>query len=180
VRHDEPVDQNLEETRRVVEARGPAALVIDDLRIEDLSEIAWSGTPAHLRSVAGYLAEVDQNRIEYLAVRSVDGTPVAKGAVNYAEARGVGVLMQMATHPELQGLGLGTTLIRAGEQRIGRRGLMIARIGVEDDNPRARALYERLGYIPIERRAVSWEAERPDGSLFLYETVITEMDKDLG
>ena len=118
MRHDEPVDQNLEETRRVVEARGPAALVIDDLRIEDLSEIVWSGTPAHLRSVAGYLAEVDQDRIEYLAVRSVDGTPVAKGAVNYAEARGVGVLMQMATHVPVGGLDSALHVFTGGPYRL--------------------------------------------------------------
>jgi ribosomal protein S18 acetylase RimI-like enzyme len=87
--------------------------------------------------------------------------------------------MQLATHGELQGLGLGTALIAAAEERIRRRGLTVARMGVGDGNPRARALYERLGYEELGQRAVSWEEDAADGSLSIYRTVVTEMDKTL-
>ncbi len=169
----------LARTRRTVQAGGPGSLVIDDLRAEDLPALGWSGTAAHLRSVAGYLARVPSEEIEYLVVRGVAGTPVAKAGIDYAEAPGVATIMQVATHGDLQGLGLGTALIAAAEDRIRRRGLTVARIGVEDDNPRARALYERLGYQEVGRRAVSWEAEAADATLFMYHTVVTEMDKAL-
>jgi ribosomal protein S18 acetylase RimI-like enzyme len=45
----------------------------------------------------------------------------------------------------LQGLGIATMLIGVGEQRVGARDLAFAALGVEDDNPRARRLYPRLG-----------------------------------
>ena len=109
----------------------------------------------------------------------VGGTLVAKAGIEYAEAPGVATITQVATHGDLQGLGLGTALIATAEERIRRRGLTVARIGVEDDNPRARALYERLGYQEVGRRAVSWEAEAADGSLLTYHTVVAEMDKTL-
>jgi ribosomal protein S18 acetylase RimI-like enzyme len=169
----------LAQTRKTVEAAGPGGLVINDLRADDLPALGWSGTAAHLRSVASYLARVPSGEVEYLVVRGVNGTPVAKAGIDYAEAPGVAVIMQLATHGDLQGLGLGTALIAAAEKRIRRRGFTVARVGVEDDNPRARALYERLGYQEVGRRAVSWEAEAADGSLFIYHTVVTEMDKTL-
>jgi ribosomal protein S18 acetylase RimI-like enzyme len=55
----------------------------------------------------------------------------------------------------------------------------VARVSVEDNNPLARTLYERLGYHQVGHGEVSWEAEGEDGSLFLYKTVVTEMDKAL-
>ncbi|HZU74044.1 MAG TPA: GNAT family N-acetyltransferase [Acidimicrobiales bacterium] len=169
----------LEETRRAVEAGGPSCLVIDDLIWRDLDKLAWSGTAAHVRAVAHVLAQVERGEAEYLVVRALDGTPVAKAAIDYVEAPGVGTIMQMATHTELQSLGLGSALIAVAEERIRGRGVTVARLGVEDDNPRARVLYERLGYRAVQRRVVSWEAESPDGSLFEYRTEITELDKAL-
>jgi len=153
--------------------------VIDDLRPEDLAHLAWSGSAAHLRSVAGYLDRVPTGEVEYLVVRGVDGTPVAKGGIEYTEAPGLGTVMQLATDGDLQGLGLASALLAVAESRIRRRGLKVARLGVGDDNPRARALYERLGYRAIGRREVSWEAEHEDGSLFIHTTTITELDKSL-
>lgn len=173
------MDPDCEATRRAVRARGPACLTIDDLTEGDISTLAWSGTAAHLRSVRSYLARVESGEVEYLAVRGTDGLPVAKGAIDYAEAPSCGSIIQVATHPSLQGLGLASALISAAEERMRRRGVPVARIGVEDHNPRARALYERLGYRPVGRREVSWEAEAPDGRLFLYETVLTDLDKPL-
>ena len=43
-------------TRRAVEAGVPGSLVIEDLRAGGLPGLGWSGTAAHLRSVANYLA----------------------------------------------------------------------------------------------------------------------------
>jgi hypothetical protein len=59
-------------------------------------------------------------------------------------------------------------------------------VGAEDSGSRSnrttherRRLYERLGYHAIGQSEVSWEAEAPDGSRFLYTTTVTEMAKDL-
>ena len=59
------------------------------------------------------------------------------------------------------------------------RGLAFAALGVEDNNPRARRLYERLGYQAAGRQPASWETEDDDGVLRLYETTLTILRKRL-
>jgi hypothetical protein len=54
-----------------------------------------------------------------------------------------------------------------------------AELKVEECNPRARALYERLGYIACGREPASWDTEAADGSLTRYETACTLMRKEL-
>jgi ribosomal protein S18 acetylase RimI-like enzyme len=51
----------------------------------------------------------------------------------------------LEVQPALRSCGICTVLIQTAEQRISARGLPRAELGVEDDNPRARALYEMLG-----------------------------------
>jgi hypothetical protein len=50
---------------------------------------------------------------------------------------------------------------------------------VEEGNPRARTLYERLGYVAYGREPESWDEEGSDGSVRSYETVVTLMRKEL-
>jgi ribosomal protein S18 acetylase RimI-like enzyme len=68
------------------------------------------------------------------------------GAIDYAKHPGAGTLTQLSVHGVLQWCGIGTIIIQAAEQRILARSLHRAELGVEERNPRARALYERLGY----------------------------------
>jgi ribosomal protein S18 acetylase RimI-like enzyme len=82
-------------------------------------------------------------------------------------------------HGALQSCGIGTLLIKAAEQRIRARGLRRAELGVEESNPRARALYERLGYVAYGREPDAWDEEAPDGSISRYETMCTLMRKEL-
>jgi ribosomal protein S18 acetylase RimI-like enzyme len=85
----------------------------------------------------------------------------------------------MATVHELQGLGIGTHLISVAESRIRERGLSVAQLDVGDNNPRARALYERLGYRETGRRSASWDVEDADGNVNLYETELAMLRKEL-
>ena len=50
---------------------------------------------------------------------------------------------------------------------------------MEEGNPRARALYEWLGYVPYGSAPDAWDEEAEDGSLRRYETVCTLMRKEL-
>lgn len=113
---------------------------------------------------------------EYLAV-CADRTnlPVAIGGVDYERAAGAGTIHQLATLPALQSCGLGTVLIGAVEDRIRQRGLA----GVEHNNWRARALYERLGFVAFDNRPDAWDEEAADGTIRRYETICTIMAKDL-
>ncbi len=89
------------------------------------------------------------------------------------------MIWQLATHPQLQGLGLATRLIGELESSAVRRGVLRVRLGVETDNLRALRLYKYLGYQTIGESLASWMAESEDGSPFLYRTTCIEMVKDV-
>jgi ribosomal protein S18 acetylase RimI-like enzyme len=172
-------DAVISAVRRVARTAGPDALVIDDLCREDLARLGWSGNPEHLRKVTGALERVALGEVEYLVVRAPGGEPVAKGGIDYTQHEAAGTLWQLATHAQLQSLGLGTCLIAEAERRIRRRGPPWAMLSVEDDNPRARALYERLGYAAWRQESAAWHYEDDEGTLRLYETRVTVLRKRL-
>ena len=168
-----------ESVRRVIEAGGVHGLRVDDLTEADLPSLGWSGTRLHLVSVRRALDRVRSGEVEYLVVRAPNGDPIAKVGIDYAASPGAGTLWQMVTIQELRGLGIGAKLISAAENRIRKRGLAVAQLDVEVDNPRARTLYERLGYREAGHRSASWDAEAADGSTSVYETEVATLRKDL-
>jgi ribosomal protein S18 acetylase RimI-like enzyme len=153
------------------------SLDVTPLTLDEIEQISWSGSRAHLENVVQQLRRVESGEVEYLAVRAPVGLPVAKGGIDFAKEPGVGTIWQLATHPRLEGLGLATRLMEELEARARRRGVRRARLGVEIGNDRARQLYEHLGYEPCGESEVSWEAEPQDGARFLYTTTLTEMVK---
>ncbi len=154
-------------------------LMIRDLTREDLPSCAWSGSATHLASVARALERADRGEVDYLAVCPPSNLPVAIGGIDYTLNHGAGTLWQLAVLGELQSCGIGTLLIEAAEERIRGRGLHRAELGVEENNPRARALYERLGYRAYGRKPEAWDEEAEDGTVTRYETVCTLMRKEL-
>ena len=152
---------------------------MDELTPNDLNDIDWSGGPSHPKSVAKALQKVPSGAMEYLAVRSPNGKPIAKGGIDYTYKPGTGYMTQLATMEELRGLGIGTHLIRAMEERILQRGLTKASLGVEDDNPDAQRLYERIGYKIVDKLVDSWEEEDEQGNMSTHHATGVIMEKDL-
>jgi len=56
----------------------------------------------------------------------------------------------IVVHPAMRGQGVGTRLLQAACDRAREKGLRSVRLEVVDTNPRARRLYERLGFVPIK------------------------------
>jgi len=154
-------------------------LTIRDLTIEDLPDCTWSGSLTHLASVTVALERARLGEVDYLAACPPSGLPVAIGGIDYVKTPGAGTLWQLSVHEALQSCGIGTILVRAAEQRIRARGLRRAQLSVEKSNPRARRLYERLGYVAYGSEPVAWDEEAQDGSITRYETVCTMMRKEL-
>lgn len=134
----------------------------------DLSDLEWFG----MFSAAAHRAAVQRAYERHLAgesaflVAEANRFPVGQVWVDLTKKRpeGTGVVSALRVIPCLQGLGIGTRLIDAAERVITQRGLPTAEIGVEQDNPRARRLYERLGYSvigdnyePDDERGGFWE-----------------------
>jgi ribosomal protein S18 acetylase RimI-like enzyme len=154
-------------------------LIVRDLAPGDLPSCTWSGSALHLASIAKMLERVRRGEADYLAACPPSGLPVGVGGIDYLENPGAGTLVQLSVHGALQSCGIGTVLIRSAEQRILARGLYRAELGVEENNPRARALYDRLGYVAYGRAPDSWDEQTPDGTIVRYETMCTLMRKEL-
>jgi ribosomal protein S18 acetylase RimI-like enzyme len=153
-------------------------LTIRDLARNDLPSCTWTGSPES--DFAAALDRAGRGEIEYLVVCPPSGLPVAVGGIDYAVSAGAGTLYQLAVHGTVQSLGIGTLLIGAAEQRVRARGRHRAELAVELNNPRARALYQRLGYIAYGSRPEEWDEQADDGSVRRYRTVCTLMRKELG
>jgi ribosomal protein S18 acetylase RimI-like enzyme len=177
--HDEITEDTIAATLAVLDSHGPTALLVDDLQPAEVARLAWSGSSSHLASVARALEQVPSGTMAYLVVRAPTGEPVAKCCIDYTHHSGAGTLIHLVTHDRLQGRGLATYLITTAEQRIRHRGLSWAVLGVEEDNPRARALYERLGYTAWQREYASWPEEDEAGNMRLYETELVILRKAL-
>ena len=63
------------------------------------------------------------------------------------------MLNHLEVAPGWQGQGIGTRLVRAAEDAARRRGFDRIVLGVGVDNPDAKRLYERLGYVDWEQRS---------------------------
>jgi GNAT superfamily N-acetyltransferase len=168
------------DVRELVETCGINALTIDDLQIADLPLITWSGNPAHIRSVAEKLLAVETGQADYLAVRAPDGSPIAKCVIEYSPSESSAEIAQLAVRDDLQGIGVGTLLIRSAEQRIQVRGVRWAILGVEAGDERPRCLYERLGYQLFGREDASWEVEGEDGRVWMHETEVLMLRREVG
>jgi len=165
--------------RRVLDHEGPAGLLVDGLVRADLPLLGWSGSSAHLVSVGRALDRVESGEVEYLVVRAPCGYPIAKGMIDYAVTPRTGTLSQLVTVGEVRGLGIGAHLIAMAEARMRERGARMAELGVDVDNPRARALYDRLGYSEVGRESAAWNVEDANGELILYETELAVLSKRL-
>ena len=91
---------------------------------------------------------------EYL-VAWADDVPVGYGLINWAGFRDEPPRAAHPACPEIsnlgvteawRGKGIGTALLTAAEARILARGFQQAGLGVDEGNPDAARLYERLGY----------------------------------
>jgi ribosomal protein S18 acetylase RimI-like enzyme len=174
-----PDDVLVHTARAVLERDGSSGFVLGDLSADDLGAIAWSGDPHHLSVVRAALDRVVPGEFEYLTLRLPDGRPVAKACLDFTRFEDAGYLSQLATHPDLQGMGLGTRLMAGAEERIVARGRSAARIGVEHDNTGARALYERLGYRPVGEDVEHWGRTGPDGTVVMHRAEVTLLRKPL-
>lgn len=150
-------------------------LTIRDFDPADLAELSWAGGPSHLDSLVADLPKAYAGEVVQLVVVLPTGRLVGFGAANLPPGTETGTLKQLDVHELLQGLGIGTRLVRALEERVAAAGRTTVEIGVEHDNPRAAALYRRLGYAEAGAAVESWSI----GSGQTYVTVISLLRRRL-
>lgn len=162
---------------RIVHETTPITLplTVRDLDFDDLQDLAWSGSPEHLKAIAEALEAALAGEVAMLAIQLPNGNLVANGGVDFRKDPTKGEPWMLSVHEAWQSLGLGTLLIGALEDKIREQGRPIARIGVEHDNPRALALYRRLGYREVDTELDGWSI----GGGRNYVTVCTMLEKEL-
>jgi ribosomal protein S18 acetylase RimI-like enzyme len=167
------------QARRAIADHGVGALLIDDLTSEDVPVLGWSGDAAHLASIRAQLPRIEAGEVEYVVARAPDGTPIGKAGVDLGVDRLRGIVWQVVVHGDLQGLGIGSALLHQCEARILALGRREAALSVELDNPRARALYERLGYVAFDERDTGWPVIDEAGAEQWYRTRVVDLRKPL-
>lgn len=122
----------------------------------DLPQLDWYGHQRHLRPHIAKILERRERAETELLVAVANEFAVGRIGIDFARRPGRAVLWSFAVIPNLQGLGVGTALIRAAETICLDRGVATVEIDVGKDNFRARALYERLGYAVVGEEQASW------------------------
>jgi len=102
-----------------------------DLEPSDLGDLAWSGGSEHLNAIAEVLPLMVADEAEYVVGELANGRLVAAGGADLRPVPAAGVIWQLAVHPLLQGLGIGTAMVADLEDRIRRRGRTEARLSAE-------------------------------------------------
>src|SRR5687768_12271275 len=146
-----------------------------DLEAADLSDLNWSGGPEHIRAVETALESSYAEEVALHVGCLPNDRLLAMGGDDFRPSQDAGSIWMLALHERFQSLGIGPQLIAELEQKIIDHGRPIARMLVEHDNPRARALYERLGYSEAWRALDSW---RVAGGK-TYVTACTIMERRL-
>ncbi|MFC3736774.1 GNAT family N-acetyltransferase [Paractinoplanes deccanensis] len=99
----------------------------------------WSRRTAELADPA--------NALSVITAEKNAGTPDGEviGRLRVVRDAGGLRLAGLQLVPEAQGRGIGTSIVRDLQERAAHEGVPLL-LGVEKDNPRARRLYERLGF----------------------------------
>ncbi|MGW0612343.1 GNAT family N-acetyltransferase [Streptomyces sp. NPDC002788] len=79
----------------------------------------------------------------------------------------------------LRSRGIGSALVRAAEEMAREQGRTAIGLGVADDNPRAAALYARLGHLPLAPYLGRWSYEDHDGVTLECVEKLTFLVKEL-
>ncbi|HEY3289617.1 MAG TPA: GNAT family N-acetyltransferase [Anaerolineae bacterium] len=112
-----------------------------------------------------------QDRSEaYVAIAEYDGIAVGRVALDFKlkADRGAAFLMAAHVEPEYQSRGIGTALFNHLEQVARQHGFGAMMLHVGKENPNARRLYERLGYLVCGEEVNRWSHR--DGDRIIEHT----------
>ncbi|NUP19401.1 MAG: GNAT family N-acetyltransferase [Streptomyces sp.] len=132
------------------------------------------GSPGRTSFHARRFERQEAGECTYL-VAWLDGRPVGHTEMRWTGCADPEVRAACPGCPEIGGLavwpeelrsrGIGTALVRAAEQLARERGLAVVGVGVAKDNPRAAALYARLGYRSLADYVARYSYEDVDGTI---------------
>lgn len=152
----------------VIDAAGRAPLIDEAAQIWAEATAARDGhdqvpSPEAARPVIQGVLD-RSSRAFLLIARSADGTAAGFAAIEPAAGSDgtVAQLTYLGVRPRRWGQGIGEALLRQARQRLKAAGYARAELSVYVDNPRATALYERLGWQAIGPPAAHPNTGKPE------------------
>lgn len=128
-------------------------VIIRPIRESELPALEWDGSYTKYRKVfqQTYEDTVRGQRVMLVAAQTsqIVGQvfiQLSSTERRYADGYSRGYLYSLRVKPDWQAQGIGTRLVKAAETTLRARGFTTAVIAAGKENPRARQLYERLGY----------------------------------
>lgn len=142
----------------------PDRATIRHLQKSDLHALEWDGQFSHFRNV--YAEAYKRMVLGLTMIWVAELIPYGLIAQVFIqlncqrpELAGGGLrayLYSFRVKPAFQGAGLGTRMMAVVEADLLERGYRVVTLNVAKDNPRAQALYERLGYRVIDQDPGIW------------------------
>ncbi len=128
-------------------------VIIRPIRESEVPALEWDGAYTRYRKVfqQTYEDTVRGQRVMLVAVQASQLVgqvfiQLSSTERRYADGYSRGYLYSLRVKSDWQAQGIGTRLVKAAETTLRARGFTTAVIAAGKDNPRARLLYERLGY----------------------------------
>ena len=114
----------------------------------DLPQLEWFGLYTEHRQLIKDAFRRQQAGEVVMLLADLDGFPVGQAWLDLSAQAGdsVGVIWAVRVFPLLRNHGIGTRLMVAAERLLFEKGYQWSELTVDKHEPRARRLYERLGY----------------------------------
>lgn len=127
----------------------PLELDRDGAAVHALDDVSFAATPDYsphsLQEFVDEHLHAHDLRPELSRVAELGDHMIGFALCRHWVKEGVGFVDVLAVHPDHQRRGLGSVLLRNSFASFAAAGLKEAQLGVASDNPRALALYERVG-----------------------------------
>src|SRR5688572_23425206 len=161
-------------------------VAIRHARREDLRSLEWNEEMWSYRELFEQAYHDAMQNRRLMLIADVNGHALGRlfvqlcpGNFYYADGISRGYMYSFSVISYLQGCGIGTRLIQAAEAELQARGFQWATIAVSVDNPRAKGLYERLGYEVFRKDNSHWTYYDPDRRLREVKETCWAMKKRL-
>jgi len=133
------------------------AITFRTARLDDLPKLEWYGQYAHFRNVfrRTYREQLQGRRL--MIVADCGGFPIGQIFMQTGgESRRKTYFYSLRVMDMFRGHGIGSRLLEEAESIAATYGYTSASIAAAKDNPRARKLYERHGFLLIGEDAGRW------------------------
>lgn len=155
----------------------PVAATIRRCREADLPHLEWFGTFSHHREIIRDTFELQRRGEVVMLVADAGGFPIGQAWLHLARGPVPRVWAVRVLSP-FQGTGLGARLMAALDETGLELGFGSLELVVEQDNLRARAFYERLGWRVTGECCEAYSYTTPEGETVthhLREWVMTKV-----